>query len=185
LGNAMQMKKCKKVLTSILVFGLIFAALCTMTACNPTQPEENTEPPATVPSTKPTLIVEGTKAKAGDENIEVIISIANNPGILGIDYDLFYEDSVMTLVNAESALELPGCVYTPPSYFRNPTTFLWDFQDANWVEDGVVLKLYFDISDTAPAGVHEIKIMYSYGNIFDADLKPIDVAVKNGYISID
>lgn len=135
--------------------------------------------------TEPTLMIRKAKANAGNKNVEVIIEIKNNPGILGIDFDLYYDDSAMTLVNANSELNLEGCSYTPPSYYRNPTTFLWDFQDANWIEDGVVLKLYFDISETASIGEHEIKIMYSYGNIFDANGTPIDVKVINSYISVE
>jgi hypothetical protein len=75
-------------------------------------------------------------------------------------------------------------VYTPPAYYRNPTTFLWDFQDINWVDDGVFLKLYFDIQEDAHVGDYQLKLMYSYGNIFDGNCEPIDVSVKHGKLSI-
>ena len=186
------MKRHKKILAFMLVVAMMFTTVCTMTACGgnkdtSTPPEAETEPVqirGTLPPEKPALVVEGAKAKAGDKKVEVIINAVNNPGILGMDYDLYFDDSVMTLVDAQSVLELEGCEYTAPAYYKNPTTFLWDFQDANWVDDGAVLKLYFDIADDAPAGKYEIKIMYSYGNIMDADLQPIDFGVKNGNISI-
>lgn len=179
----------------VIVSILIFAVFGTMTACKSSDTAGNTEPesivkiapttpPATVPVTKTSLIVDGATAKAGDNNVEVVIRLEKNPGILGVDFDLYYDDSVMNLVNAISELNMEGCVYTPPAYYRNPTSFLWDFQDLNWTEDGNVLKLYFDISDTAPAGEYEVKIMYSYGNIFDANFEPIDVGVRNGNISV-
>lgn len=183
----MQMKKYKK----ILAFMLAIAAMCTMTACLSNKKAQTSTPETeqvqirgTIPPEKPALVVEGAKAKAGDQKVEVIINVVNNPGILGMDYDLYYDDSVMTLVDAQSVLELESCEYTAPAYYKNPTTFLWDFQDANWVDDGAFLKLYFDIADDAPAGKYEIKIMYSYGNIIDAGLQPIDFGVKNGNISI-
>ena len=150
----------------------------------PTEPTEDIPIRGTIPADKPALVVNGVKAKAGDKQVEVIIDVVNNPGILGMDFDLYYDDSVLTLVEAQSLLELEGCEYTPSAYYKNPTTFLWDFQDASWTQDGAVLKLYFDIAEDAPAGKYEIKIMYSYGNIFDADLKAIDLGVKNGNISI-
>ena len=191
----MQMKTNKKTLALLLAFIALFAAMCTMTACAPDEEEPASTPEAeqgteevhirgTIPPEKPALVVEGAKAKAGDQKVEVIINVINNPGILGMDFDLFYDDSVMTLVEAKSVLELEGCEYTAPAYFKSPSTFLWDFQDANWVEDGAFLKLYFDIAEDAPAGKYEIKIMYSYGNIMDADLQPIDFGVINGNISI-
>ena len=33
-------------------------------------------------------------------------------------------------------------------------------------------------------GKYEIKIMYSYGNVFDTELEAIDLGVKNGSITI-
>lgn len=151
-----------------------------------TQAEQAGEIPVRgeIPADKPALVVNGTKAKAGDKQVEVIIDMVNNPGILGMDFDLYYDDSVLTLVDARSLLELEGCEYTPAAYYKNPTTFLWDCQDANWTQDGAVLKLFFDIAEDAPAGKYEIKIMYSYGNIIDADLNPVDAGVKNGNITI-
>lgn len=137
-----------------------------------------------IPADKPALVVNGTKANAGDKQVEVVIDVVNNPGIMGMDFDLYYDDSVLTLVDAQSLLELEGCEFTPAAYYKNPTTFLWDFQDANWTQDGAVLKLHFDVAEDAPAGKYEIKIVYSYGNIFDADLQPVDLGVKNGNISI-
>lgn len=192
----------KRIELQIIIFALFSALMVTMSACgNSKNNDESTQekrnnssnPIESVPNddisdsdiTEPTLVIRKARANAGNKNVEVIIEIKNNPGILGIDFDLYYDDSVMTLVNAKSELNLEGCSYTPPSYYRNPTTFLWDFQDANWIEDGVVLKLYFDVAETASVGDHEIKIMYSYGNIFDADGTPIDVKVKNAGISIE
>ena len=185
------MKKLKKILAWMLAVAMLLAAVCIMTACagdedaaNAPEETEQVQIRGTIPPEKPALVVEGAKAKAGDKRVEVMIHVVNNPGILGMDYDLYYDDSVMTLVDAQSVLELEGCEYTAPAYYKNPTTFLWDFQDANWVADGAFLKLYFDIADDAPAGKYEIKIMYSYGNIMDADLQPVDFGVKNGNISI-
>lgn len=187
----MQKKKYIIPLVLILVLAILLIAIFTIRGCTPNEdvspsgPETEELPiRGALPPTKPALIVKSAKAKPGDKNVEVIIDVVNNPGILGMDYDLYFDDSVMTLVNAQSELALEGCTYTPPAYYKNPTTFLWDFQDANWVDDGTVVKLYFDIADDAPAGKYEIKIMHSYGNIFDADLEPIDFGVKNGYISI-
>lgn len=183
----MQMKRYGKIIAVILAIFLVVVVLGTVIGYRfHKDPAGPSEPELLDPTIKKTtLIVEGATAKVGDKRVEVTIKVAKNPGILGIDFNLFYDDSVMALVDAKSQLDLKGCVYTPPAYFRNPTTFLWDFQDANWVKDGAFLKLYFDVLDTAPAGDHEIKIMYSYGNIFDADFEPIDVAVRNGYLSVD
>ncbi len=134
---------------------------------------------------RPFLVVHGTDSELGAQNVEVIVEIKNNPGILGIDFEIYYDDTVMVLLDSQSTLDLEGCVYTSPSYYRNPTTFLWDFQDVTWTEDGAILKLYFNIFETASLGKHEIKLMYEYGNIFDANGIPLDIEVKNAYINIE
>lgn len=188
------MKSSKKLLALLLAIATLFAAAFAMTACSseeaPTSEptaESASGPPqirGTIPATKPALVVNSAKAKAGDKAVEVTIAMANNPGILGMDFDLYYDDTVLTLTDAQSLLVQEGCEFTPAAYYKNPTTFLWDFQDAGWAEDGAILKLCFNIADDAPAGKYEIRIMYSYGNIFDENLEPIDVGVKNGNISI-
>ena len=189
-----KMLKQKKVLLLVLAVVLALAAVLAVVLTGEQEKPSETTPATeqtegipirgTIPADKPALVVNGTKAKAGDQQVEVIVDVVNNPGILGMDFDLLYDESVMTLVEAQSLLELEGCEYTPAAYYKSPTTFLWDFQDANWTQDGAVLKLLFDIADDAPAGKYEIKIMYSYGNIFGADLQAIDFGTKNGNISI-
>lgn len=192
----MEIKKHKSIAAMTLAVVLLFTLLCTFTGCRSnkgTEDTQNTEETegyqepverGTLPSDQPALVVEGVKANAGDQRVEVLIDVVNNPGILGMDYDLYYDEAVMTLVDAQSQLAPEDYEFTAPAYYKNPTTFLWDAQDAKWFEDGTVLKLYFDISADAPAGKYEIKIMYSYGNIVDADGEPIELGVKNGYISI-
>ena len=192
----MQMTKKKKILVLSLALLLVLAVVLTVVfvtrspkgseddQTSQTGQTEDIPIRGELPADKPALVVKGTKACAGDTQVEVTINVVNNPGILGMDFDLYYDDTVMTLVEAQSLLDLEGCEYTPSAYFKNPTTFLWDFQDASWTQDGAVLKLYFDIAEDAPAGKYEIKIMYSYGNIFDANFEPIDFGVKNGNISI-
>lgn len=184
----------RKALMRILVLLLIAALFCTACQKNgqadPTQASttapEGSDAPTLMPEveTRPTLIVGSTRAKAGDKGVEVMVQLVRNPGVLGMDFDIYYDESVMTLVDARSELQLEGCEYTAPAYYRNPTTFLWDFQDANWVADGVFLTLYFDIAEDAPVGNYEVKLLYSYGNIFDAEFQPIDVAIRNSNISI-
>ena len=190
----MQIMKQKKMLVLSVALLLVLAVvLAVVLVGNQNKPNdsaalkeqtENIPIRGMIPADKPALVVNGATAEAGAKRVEVIIDVVNNPGILGMDFDLHYDESVMTLVEAQSLLELEGCEYTPAAYYKNPTTFLWDFQDANWTQDGSVLKLYFDIAENAPAGKYEIKIMYSYGNILGADLEAADLAVKNGNITI-
>jgi hypothetical protein len=188
-----------KLLHRLLAAVFALAMLLTMTACGEEETTGETKGSAgeTVSQTEATtevaietqpptvLSVKGTTAKSGDKAVTVTVELSGNPGILGMDFDVYYDDAVMTLVDAKSTIEDPGCVFTPPAYYRNPTAFLWDFQDAGWAADGTILTLTFDISETAPAGEYEVKLMYSYGNIFDTDANPIDVKVTSTTITVE
>ena len=172
-----------KALRRTLAAVSILAVLLSVSACkkqsgSETVPTENTAPPTV-------LTVNGATVKPGDRNVEVTVEISGNPGILGMDFDLYYDDTVMTLTNAVSAIDVPDAVYTPPAYYRTPTTFLWEFPDAGWDADGTVLTLSFDILETAATGEYEIKIMYDYGNVFDVGCEPINIKVTNAYITIE
>lgn len=191
-----------KLLHRLLAAVFALAMLLTMTACGEEETtgttgdtkgsageavsQTETATDATVETQPPTVLsVKGTTVKAGDKAVTVTVDISGNTGILGMDFDVYYDADVMTLVDAKSAIDDPGCVFTPPAYYRNPTSFLWDFQDAGWGSDGTILTLTFDISETAPAGEYEVKLMYSYGNIFDADANPIDVKVMDATITVE
>ena len=41
---------------------------------------------------RPFLVVHGTDSELGAQNVEVIVEIKNNPGILGIDFEIYYDD---------------------------------------------------------------------------------------------
>ncbi len=130
------------------------------------------------------MIVESNSANPGDKNVEINILFKNNPGILGMDFDLYYDDSVMMLVDAVSFVNTDGCVFTQPKKYHTPSTFLWDFQDDVWDEDGIILKLLFNISETAHSGSYVIEVKYSLGNIFDMDFNPIIIYTNNGVLNI-
>lgn len=130
------------------------------------------------------IIVESSSAKIGGKNVEINILFKNNPGIFGMDFDLYYDDSVMTLIDAISFIDTDSCVFTRPKKYHSPSTFLWDFQDGFWVRDGVFLKLLFNISEAAQSGDYAIEVKYSLGNIFDKDFNPIIICTENGVLNI-
>ena len=177
-------KTFRKLLLRSVVGIVTLAMLFTATACK--NKNKNAES-ATLPSEEPqptVLKVEDIAAKAGDKNVAVTVSVTGNPGILGMDFDVYYDDSVAVLTDARSELDVPGHSYTAPAYFRNPTTFLWDFEDGNWNADETILTLFFDIAENAEPGAYEVKLMYSYGNIFDNNGDPINVDVTNAVITV-
>ena len=130
------------------------------------------------------LEVDSSNCEAGTKNLDIFVSVKNNPCILGMDFEVYYDDSSMTLIKSESLIDVEGVNFTSPAYYRNPTFFVWDFMDAVWNNDGDILKLTFEISDSAKVGDYVVGINYSYGNIFDKNGAPLVVSLKTGTIHI-
>lgn len=178
----------RKLLSRLMAALCATAILLTASACgkNKTGDPSQAEGSATKETLPPAVFtVTGKTAKAGDKQVEVTVSITDNPGIFGMDFDLCYDDTALVLTDAQSSSDIPDYCYTRPSYYRNPTTFLWDFQDMDWAADGVILTLHFDVLETAAPGSYEVTLMHSYGNIFDSNGEPIEVKVTNGYVTVE
>lgn len=146
---------------------------------------EKPEVPVTIkPETDNTVIsLSSSLIRAGEKTV-VEIEIVNNPTVFGIDFDISYDADTLVLEEATSLLTVEGVNYTPPAYFRDHTTFLWDFQEPNWTSDGVFATLTFSAKENAKAGDYPVVLSYSYGDIFDKDGKEIMVTVCSAIIRI-
>ena len=133
----------------------------------------------------PVISVESVTDIAG-ATVNVDVTIENNPGILGATLALTYDDG-LTLVNATEGEAFSALMMTKPGAFTSPCNFLWDGQEINAgnIKDGTILSLKFKISENANAGdEYAVNLSYASGDIFDANVQPIDIAINSGSISI-
>lgn len=93
------------------------------------------------------------------EEIEVYISIENNPGIISLRHYIYYDDSVFELTAVED-LELLAEYTTPSPTVSSPYILRW--ADALATENnnanGQIAKLTFTIKEDAVAGDYEISV---------------------------
>ena len=135
----------------------------------------------------PTIVVTSVTASPGDADVEVHITIHNNPGILGMTLSVLYDDTVLILKDAENGgAFLNVLTLTQPGKYAPQCRFVWDGQEiiADDVRDGDILVLRFDIADQVESGVFPIAVFYNDGDIIDNELAPITVAVNNGIAEI-
>ncbi len=133
----------------------------------------------------PVISVESVTDIAG-ATVNVDVTIENNPGILGATLTLTYDDG-LTLINATEGEAFSALMMTKPGAFTSPCNFLWDGQEINAgnIKDGTILSLKFKISENANAGdEYAVNLSYASGDIFDANVQPIDIAINSGSISI-
>ena len=143
-------------------------------------------PQPTEASLTPTIIVDQTTAKPGDE-IELYVSIRNNPGILGMILTIYFDDNYCVLESVQNGDALKNILdLTTSKDLTNGCRFVWDgveITDKN-IKDGSLLLLKFKIKDNAPQGVCPVTIKYFNDDIIDNNLEGVYPVVKNGEITV-
>ena len=132
-----------------------------------------------------TVCVESVSAQPG-ETVNVNVSIANNPGLLGAGFTVSY-DSGITLINAEAGDAFSALVQTKPGNFSSPCNFMWDAQEIkpDAIKDGVFLTLAFQVSEETKTGdAFEVRISPMTGNNIDVDFRPVQIDTASGTISV-
>ena len=135
----------------------------------------------------PTLSVSNVSASAGENNVEVTVSVQNNPGILGMVLSVAYDESALTLTDASIGDAVKDTLnMTKPGEFKSQCRFVWDGEQIQKkdVHDGSIITLKFSVSKSAAAGRYPIDIFFNDGDIVDNDLKQLDFGVVNGSVTV-
>lgn len=134
-------------------------------------------------SARATLTVDDVYATPGS-TVTVEIEIENNPGILGATLSVSWEDG-LTLTGHESGAVFSELRYQGPSRLISGCNFIWYGDSINEVEDGTILILTFDVTETAgDADVFDIEVVYDSADILDQGYNPVELTVKNGGVRI-
>lgn len=129
---------------------------------------------------EPTIKVESVTAEAG-ASVSVPIVLSDNTGICGATIKISYDENLV-LTAVEKGNALPSLTMTKPGNLTaNPITIPWDGLEAD-ATSGTLVTLTF----TAPekAGTYSVNVSFDDGDIVDGDLKPVDVKVEQGGITV-
>ena len=164
------MKVWKKLLSSLLSAALLASLLCA---------------PALGADT-PVIRVSSEECAAG-ENAEVTISLENNPGFINMTLDVWYDDSVMTLVSVEDTGALNGPMHSD-NLSLCPYRLAWNDDTAanNMTANGAVVTLTFAVREGAANGSYPVTVSYEdIGDaIYDVDLSPVEFSIENGSVTL-
>ncbi len=134
--------------------------------------------------TEPTLVVESVIANVGDDTVDVVISIANNPGISSLKFDVAFDDTLLTLtaVTFDTAF---GSYVTAPEPYKNPQTVSFMSPTADLTVSGKMVTLTFTLSDTAIVGAtSDITVTIDQSNTFDSDFNDVVLETAHGSVTI-
>ncbi len=149
--------------------------------------EEEHENNAIQNTDQPLLYAEDQFKRKNEKNVEVMIKIKNNPGILGMMISVYYDESKMKIKGAENGEAFDGVLsFTNSNELKSGSRYIWDGQELlqDDIKDGTVLKLEFEMLDDSSIGKYPITLICNKDDVVDKDLKPIDIDVINGNIIV-
>ena len=136
--------------------------------------------PITNAADETSITIDSVVAQNDENSIDVPIKISGNTGICGAVISIQY-DSRLTLINVEKGSALSSLTMTKPGNFSdNPVRLVWDGLEPDKT-NGIAATLTF--SAPKSAGVYDISISYTKGDIVDGELNPVAVHTENGSIT--
>ena len=136
---------------------------------------------APIPSGAMTLTA-GDAEGAPGETVEIDVTIANNPGIASLKFDVEYADCLtLKSVTFNSAF---GPYATTPPVYSNPQriTLISPFSECK--VNGVLATLTFKIADDTPAGEYDISLSYIQGETYDSDFNDVVLYPVDGSVTV-
>ena len=137
-----------------------------------------------VDESSPTVFAETVRGSKGTD-VQVKISIRNNPGITGAKILIGYDAGVLTLTNVEDGGILGENVFSD-ILTANPYALAWENDTTliNFTEDGVIAILTFHIDDNAENGDVTITVTPDWENTLSAGLSEVPLLGENGTVTI-
>lgn len=157
------------------------------TCCGTNETEEESHEKVdgvcTVCGFDPTIRMEPLIVTQGSDTVVVTIAVEDNPGMIGLQLTLEYNDAAITLKEAMSGSAMEQLAFTSPEIFESGCKFLWDgISIANQdIRNGELLTLVFDCTDT-PVGEYNILIKTK---AYDGNLNLLNFKIFNGSITVE
>lgn len=131
------------------------------------------------------LKAEPVSATAGSK-VTVVLSLENNPGLVSLFLNLEYDDTLMKLVEVEDLELLSGAAHAEE--IKMPCQLNWvnDTLEENITASGGLVKLTFEIAQTAPNGEIPLKIVCDSenGDVYNCGLDAVELTVEDIAVTV-
>ncbi len=131
--------------------------------------------------------ISDVEVKPGSKNVQIIATVKNNPGILGMILAVDYDEKAMKLTKVTNGACLKHVLnMTKGKVLESGCKIVWDGQDIkkSEVKDGEILVMNFDILDQVGSGEYKISFSYRPGEVVDHQLNPVKLHIKSGKASV-
>lgn len=134
----------------------------------------------------PQIVVSNTIGFVGKQ-VDVTISLRNNPGVASMMLTVGYNPDVLTLTSVNDKGNLGSAVHSD-NLLACPYTLTWanDLAMENYTFNGEIVVLSFLVKEDAALGETPITIYYDYDNfdIFNVDGEEVRFALVDGVVNV-
>ncbi len=133
---------------------------------------------------EPKLMLSSAEIDSDTTEVVFVLSVEDNPGILGMELTLTYDDSVMTLVEASAGEALSGLAFSSSDTLTSGCSFIFDgveIQDKD-IFDGEALILTFTVDEVLEPDA-EYSVLFK-AKVYDGNLDVIPFKIYNGVLTI-
>ena len=130
------------------------------------------------------LVVSDATGNAG-ETVEVVVRVEDNPGIISMALNVYYDRDKLALIKVEDGRLLPDSMFSE-SYASYPYYAGWldALATQDNVENGVLMVLTFKIADDCESGNTDISVAVKQQDIFDHDFNEKAFVTETGTVII-
>ena len=124
------------------------------------------------------FVVSSAEAKPGDE-VQITVSIENNPGIAAAEFTVVYDESVLEWT-AVTQGEYTGIWDAEPG-----VKVTWFSNSGNWDLNGLFCTLTFKVKEGVTVEKTEVDLSFEEETVFDWDEVDVPYTVTKGTITLD
>ncbi len=129
--------------------------------------------------------VSGVSGTAGEE-VEVTVSLENNPGIIAACMELGYDSTKLELMGVTDGRVLGDSIFSQ-TVAANPYVLRWEESLAtdNNAAEGVLVTLTFRILEDCEPGALPLELSFVPGEVYDLELQPVAFEVRQGTVTVE
>ena len=134
----------------------------------------------------PRLALSSETVKPGDQ-VEVTLSISNNPGIISTSVNITYDNTKLRLISVtDGGLMGTGTFFPGKDYTEIPYTVIWEdgLADDNYTGNGILATFTFEVLEDAEPGETPITLNYVKNSTLNVDIDEITFALTSGVVEI-
>ncbi len=121
----------------------------------------------------------------GTNEVSVAISIANNPGIATIGFQVAYDSQYLTFKEWTTSGKIFSASETDTNTAKNPFLLSSYTGSANKTANGEYVTLTFELKPNCPIGKYDIELSeYILGGAYNIDEQEVEYTLVNGAIIV-